>query len=200
MAPTVDNDIFRDFLQLLVDMKPAYQPDYMTQNHHDVGILFGQGRIGMVIAGTWIWALNEDIEDQPWLASAPVPKMCEASPMGSYGGGWAIAVSSQSSNLDAAFELAKAMFDHDLSAHLHTDVTPMVGADALSDLFNNPSPHATTFRAQMPHARRLSPALTIYESEFERILWEEISNVIIGRTTIDAAIGNIESRMIDIMD
>ena len=194
--PTINNDTFKKYVQTLVDMKDTFEPDYATLNHENVATLFGQKKVGIIIAGAWVWSLNEGLDEEDWYGTAMVPKMDENSPEGSYAGGWAVAVSSKSENVEEAKKFAQALYDEDLAYMLHTDVPPFTGGDEKCDLFKNPK--AEIFREEMQYGRQLMPPTTV-ATEVKNLVWEEVGNAVMGKSSVDDCIGNIETKMTDIL-
>lgn len=74
------------------EMKGSFEEDYANLNHHEVAALFAEGEIGMIIGNTLI---ETDIYEKDFGIQAPVPVMDEDSPQGSFGGGFGIAVNSE---------------------------------------------------------------------------------------------------------
>ena len=192
MKPAVNTDTFRKYLQTQIDMRDTFQTDYVSMTHEDTAILFGQKKIAMIIAGGWVWALNEGMADEDWYGMAPTPKMDENSPDGSFAGGWAIAVSSKSKHLAEAKKFAQAMYDDEIGYMLSADVPPFTPGDSKCELFNNPN--ATVFAQEMINGRKIMPPCT-HTTEINTIVWEESSKAITGECTIDEAIAAMEERI-----
>ena len=196
MKPTVNTDTFKQFLQTLVDMEGTYQRDYVSMNHEDVATLFGQKKIAMSIAGGGVWSINEGLSEQDWYGMAPTPKMDENASDGSWGGGWAIAVSSKSEHLEEAKKFAAALYDDELAYMLNTDVPPCTPGDSKCELFNNP--RATVFAEEMINGRKLMPPCT-HTTEISTVVWEEASRAITGECTVDEAVAAMETRINEVL-
>ena len=196
MKPAVNTDTFKHFLQTLVDMEGTYQRDYVSMSHEDVATLFGQKKIAMIIAGGWVWSLNEGLSGEDWYGMAPTPKMDENAPDGSWGGGWAIAVSSKSEHLEEAKKFAAALYDDELAYMLNTDVPPFTPGDSKCELFNNP--RATVFAEEMANGRKLMPPCT-HTTEISTVVWEEAAKAITGECTVDEAVAAMETRINEVL-
>lgn len=188
--PTVKTDTFRQYLQAMVDMRDTFEPDYTTLNHENVATLFGQKKVAIIIAGAWVWSLNEGLADEDWYGMGLVPKQNADAPEGSFAGGWAIGVSSKSKNLAEAKKFAQALYEEDLAYKLHTDVSPVYGADAKCAMFQNPN--ATVFVQQMSSGRQLMPPNTSY-NEINSMFGEYASKAITGKITVDEALDGIDA-------
>jgi len=89
-----------------MDLKPTFQPDSATMNHHDVARLFAEGQYGKIIGNT----LEEtDIYNKNFWGQALVPRMTTNVPHGSFGGGFGIAVSSRTRHPAQAVKFAQIL-------------------------------------------------------------------------------------------
>lgn len=190
LKATVDTNEFREYLELLVKMKPYYEPDFNALNHIQAGTLFAQGKAAMTIAGFWPW-MNEGFEEQDFYAHAMIPKMNENAPEGSFGGGFGIAVSNDTDNIEAAINLAKLMCSPEFNSKLMSDVP--ASEDGIEASPFGQDPKYDVFMQQIPYARQAQPVKTIHYAEIDMAVWETVSKVINEEISIDEGIIELEN-------
>jgi multiple sugar transport system substrate-binding protein len=189
ITPNVNTPEFRSFLQLLVDLKPTFQPDYANLNHHDVARLFAEGQLGMIIGNT----LEEtDVYSKNFYAQALVPRMTASSPNGSFGGGFGIAVSNRTRAPAHAVRFAQLLTSARYNAAAISDV-PASNAGLAASQFAS-SPRYTVYRNQIQYARQAQPK-TLYYAEIDAACYDTVVEVVVGNRSIDTAITQLTDRI-----
>ncbi|BBI31303.1 ABC transporter substrate-binding protein [Cohnella abietis] len=192
ITPTVNTAEFKDYLQLLTDMKPAYEADYSTLDHHKVGTLFAQQKVAMVIAGTWVTDQNEDLKNATFYGQALVPKFNESAPNGSFGGGFGIGVSAKSKHSKEAVKLAQMLTSVDFNARTMSDVPANNSSLAVSKFATDPA--YKIFMDQIKFARQSQPK-TLFYKEIDSAVYDSVSKVIINGLSIEDGIKDLENKM-----
>jgi multiple sugar transport system substrate-binding protein len=189
ITPNVNTPEFRRFLQLLLDLKPTYQPDYANLNHHDVARLFAEGQFGMIIGNT----LEEtDIYSKNFWGQALVPKMNNSASNGSFGGGFGIAVSSRSRAPEQAVKFAKLLTSAKYNAPAISDVPASNAGMAVSQFAS--SPKYKIYTDQIQYARQAQPK-TLYYAEIDAACYDTVVEVVVGGRNIDTAITQLTDRI-----
>jgi ABC-type glycerol-3-phosphate transport system substrate-binding protein len=184
----VDTPEFRGYLQLLVDLKPSFEPDYANLNHHDVARLFTEGQMGMIIGGV----LTTDIYSKTFWANAMVPKMDASAPNGSYGGGFGIAVSGRTKAPAQAVKFAQLLAGVKYNAAAISDLPSNNAALAVSR-FATDSKYKV-FLDQIQYARQAQPK-TLYYAEIDAACYDTVVEVVVGGQSIDTAVRNLTDRI-----
>lgn len=189
ITPKVDTPEFRRYLQLLVNLKPVFEPDYANLNHHDVARLFAEGQMGMIIGNT----LEEtDIYSKNFYGQALVPKMSASAPEGSFGGGFGIAVSSRTKAPAQAVKFAQLLTSARYNAPAISDV-PASNAGLAASQFAS-SPKYKVYLDQIQYARQAQPK-TLYYAEIDAACYDTVVEVVVGGQNIDAAIARLTERI-----
>jgi multiple sugar transport system substrate-binding protein len=189
ITPNVNTMEFKNYLQLLADMKSCYEPDFATLDHHKVGTLFAQQKVAMAIAGTWIWDMNKNMATDTFYGQALVPKMDENSPDGSYSGGFAICVNKNTKNPAEAVKFAQLLCAPENNARLMSDIPASNGGLAASSIAKDAK--YATFMKQIAYGRQAQPK-TLFYAQIDTATYDEIVKVIYGKDTVDQAIKNLE--------
>jgi multiple sugar transport system substrate-binding protein len=189
ITPNVNTQEFRSFLQLLLDLKPTFEPDYANLNHHDVARLFAEGQLGMIIGNT----LEEtDIYSKNFYGQALVPRMNASSPNGSFGGGFGIAVSSRTRAPAQAVKFAQLLTSARYNAPAISDVPASNAGLAVSQFAT--SPRYEVYRNQIQYARQAQPK-TLYYAEIDAACYDTVVEVVVGGRSIDTAITQLTERI-----
>ena len=188
ITPNVNTPEFRKFLQFLIDLKPTFQPDFATMNHHDVARLFAEGQFGMIIGNT----LEEtDIYNKNFWGQALVPRMSSSVPFGSFGGGFGIAVSSRTRYPEQAVKFAQLLTSARYNAEAISDV-PASNAGLAASQFT--SAKYKVYSDQIQYSRQPQPK-TLYYAEIDRACYDTIVEVLVGGTSIDRAVTLLTERI-----
>jgi multiple sugar transport system substrate-binding protein len=194
ITPNVNTLEFRRFLQLLLDLKPTFEPDYANLNHHDVARLFAEGQLGMIIGNT----LEEtDIYSKNFYGQALVPRMNTSVANGSFGGGFGIAVSSRTKAPEQAVKFAKLLTSARYNAPAISDV-PASNAGLAVSQFATSSKYAV-YRDQIQYARQAQPK-TLYYAEIDAACYDTVVEVVVGGRSIDTAISQLTDRINQIVN
>lgn len=193
ITPNVDTPEFRDYLQLLVDMKPAYEPDYAVLNHHDVSLLYVEEQVAMIIGNT---LASTDIYEKDFWRQALVPKYSAESDNGSFGGGFGICVSNRTEHPEQATKFAQILCSAAYNAGLVSDVPASDGGLAQSEFVNDPN--MAVYLEQIEFARQAQPK-TLYYAEIEAAAYDTVVEVVVGDKPIDTAITELEAKILDIV-
>ena len=188
ITPNVNTAEFRRFLQFLIDLRPTFQPDFATMNHHDVARLFAEGQYGMIIGNT----LEEtDIYSKNFWGQALVPKMNASAPNGSFGGGFGIAVSSRTRFPEQAVKFAQLLTSARYNADAISDVPASSAGLAVSQFT---TPKYRIYSEQIQYSRQPQPK-TLYYAEIDRACYDTIVEVLVGGISIDRAITSLTDRI-----
>lgn len=192
ITPNVDTDEFRTYIQTLVDMKGAYEPDYATLDHHDVSTQFVEGQFGMIISNT---LSDTNIYETDWWGQALVPTMTADTEKGCFGGGFGIAVSSETEAPEAAVKFAQKLCDPEMNSKLMTDIPASQAGMDNSDYADNPNYEVV--REQIKYAKQSMPK-TLYYSEIEAAAYDAVTSVVVGGADIDETITALENKINEI--
>lgn len=190
ITPTVNTQSFKDYLQLLVDMKPSYESDFATLDHLKLGTLFAQQKVAMVVAGTWITDQNAELKDATFVGQSLVPKYNESALDGSFGGGFGIAVSANSKHPAEALKLAQLLTSVDFNARTMSDVPANNASLAVSKFATDPT--YKVFMDQIKFARQSQPK-TLFYKEIDSAVYNSVSKVVIGNQPIEDAVSKLEA-------
>lgn len=194
ITPNVDTPEFREYLQVLLDLQPTFQADFAVTNHHDVARLFAAGQFGMIIGNTLV---ETDIYDHDFWGQGFVPRMNEAAPNGSFGGGFGIAVSANTAAPEAAVRFAQILTSAELNSGLISDFPASEAGIAVSDFAADPN--FAVYLEVLPHARQAQPK-TLFYAEIEAAIHEIVASVLIGGMDIDTAVEELGSRITNIVN
>jgi multiple sugar transport system substrate-binding protein len=192
ITPTVNTPEFKDYLQLLADMKPSYESDFATLDHLKLGTLFAQQKVGMVIAGTWITDQNPDIKGAAFIGQSLVPKRDASAPDGSFGGGFGIGISATSKHPDQAIKLAQLLTSVDFNARTMSDVPANNASLAVSKFATDPA--YKIFMDQIKFARQSQPK-TLFYKEIDSAVYDTVSKVVMGGQSVDEGIADLEGKI-----
>lgn len=194
ITPNVDTPEFRGYLQLLVNLKSTFEPDYANLDHHDVAKLFAQGQFGMIIGNT----LEEtDIYTKNFYAQALVPRMNASAPNGSFGGGFGIAVSNRTKAPEQAVKFAKLLTSPKYNAPAVSDVPASTAGLAVSQFAS--SQKYAVYRDQIQYARQAQPK-TLYYADIDAACYDTVVQVVVGGQSIDAAVTQLTNRINQIVN
>jgi ABC-type glycerol-3-phosphate transport system substrate-binding protein len=193
IVPNVDTPEFRGYLQMLLDLKPTFEPDYATLNHHDVATQFVEGQLGMIIGNT---LTETDIYSKSFYGQALVPSMDASAPEGSFGGGFGIAVSAQSEAPEQAARFAQILCDASFNARLISDIPASEAGLAGSD--KSTDPNFAVYLEQIQYARQAQPK-TLYYAEIDAATYDTVVEVVVGGTDIDTAVTDLQSKIEEIV-
>ena len=193
ITPNVDTEAYRAYLQLLKDMKPSYEPDYATLNHHDVSMLFVEGQIGMIIGNT---LSATDIYSKNFWAQALVPKMDESAPEGSFGGGFGICVSARTEAPEQAVKFAQILCDAAFNSRLMSDIP--ASEESLDQSAFAQDPNMAVYLEQIKYARQAQPK-TLYYAEIDAAAYDAAVEVVVGDRDIDETIIRLTDRINEII-
>ena len=194
ITPNVDTPEFRGYLQLLLDMKPTFQPDYTIMNHHDVADQFVEGQMGIIIGNT----LDQtDANEKPYLVQALIPRMNASAPNGSFGGGFGISVSATTAAPEQAVKFAQILTDAMFNARLHSDIPASEAGLAQSPFSTNPD--FEIYLQQIQYARQAQPK-SLYYAEIDAAVHETVVEVVVGGVSIDAAVAELAARITSIVN
>ncbi|MFD0671147.1 extracellular solute-binding protein [Cohnella sp. GCM10027633] len=196
ITPTVNTDAFKGYLQLLADMKPAYESDYATLDHLKVGTLFAQQKVAMVIGGTWVTDQNADIKGAAWIGQSLVPKMNEGAPDGSFGGGFGIGVAAGSKHPEQAIKLAQLLTSVDFNARTMSDVPANNASLAVSKFATDPA--YKIFMDQIKFARQSQPK-TLFYKEIDAAVYDAVTKVVVGGKSVDEGVAELEGKIKEIV-
>jgi ABC-type glycerol-3-phosphate transport system substrate-binding protein len=189
VTPNVDTPDFRSYLQLLIDMKPSYEPDYTTLDNNDVGKSFSEGQFGMIIGGT---LSATDIYSQNWYAQALVPKEDASAPEGTFGGGFGLCISAKTKAPAQAVAFAQLLTSADYNYKLVSDIPASNAGMAKSSLATDPK--MAMFAQQIKYVRQAQPK-TLYYSSIDEASYEAVESVVAGGTPINQGIANLTSKI-----
>ena len=193
VTPNVDTPEFRGYLQLLLDLKPTFQPDYVTLNHHDVARLFAEGQFGMIIGNT---LTETDIYSKDFYGQALIPRMNAPAPNGSFGGGFGISVSSRTRAPEQAVRFAQILCDADFNARLISDIP--ASEAGLSRSAYASDPNFAVYLQQIQYARQAQPK-TLFYAEIDAAVYDIVAEVVVGGKSIDAAVADLAGRIASIV-
>ena len=194
ITPNVNTPEYKAYLQLLVDMKPSYEPDYATLNHHDVANLFVEGQIGMIVGNT---LAATDIYSKDFWGQALVPVMDASSPNGSFGGGFGICVSSQTEAPEQAVKFAQILCDAAFNSRLISDIPASEQGLAVSAFAQDPN--MAVYLNQIQYARQAQPK-TLYYAEIDAAAYDAAVEVVVGGKDIGETIAKLESKILEIIN
>jgi ABC-type glycerol-3-phosphate transport system substrate-binding protein len=189
ITANVDTPEFRGYLQMLIDLKPTYEPDYATLNHHDVARLYIEGQIGMIIGNT---LEGTDIFNKGFYGQGMVPKMNASAPNGSYGGGFGIAVSSRTRAPEQAVKFARLLTSAKYNAPAISDV-PASSAGLAQSVISR-DPRYALYREQIQYARQAQPK-TLYYKEIDVACNETVAEMLVGNESVDTAVRKLTERI-----
>jgi multiple sugar transport system substrate-binding protein len=192
VTPNVNTPQFKDYLKLLTDMKPAYESDYATLDHHKVGTLFAQKKVAMVIAGTWVTDQNADLKGATFYGQSLVPKHDANAPNGSFGGGFGIGISANSKHPKEALKLAQLLTSVDFNSRTMSDVPANNASLAVSKFATDPA--YKVFMDQIKFARQSQPK-TLFYKEIDSAVYNTVSKVILGGQSIDEGVAALEGEI-----
>ena len=195
ITPTVDTPEFRAILELLVGLKPYYNPDFLTLDVNQVATLFAQEKVAMIIAGFWPWGGNEGLEDQDFYELAMIPKFDENAPDGSFGGGFGIAVAKGTKNPEGAVKLAQMLVTPEHNVRLMTDIPATQEGLEMSKFYTEEK--YGMFMEQIQYARQ-GMTKTLYYQQIEDAMYIAGLEAILGKISIDEAITEIEQKIVEI--
>ena len=193
ITPNVDTAEFKGYLQLLLDMKPTFQPDYTILNHHDVAVQFVEGQMGIIIGNT---LTETDAYSKPHLARALIPKMDASAPNGSFGGGFGISVSGSTKAPEQAVKFAQILCDAMFNARLMSDIP--ASEAGLAQCSYATDPDFDIYLTQIKYARQAQPK-TLFYAEIDAAVHETVIEVVVGGTAIDAAIADLAAKITQIV-
>ncbi|WP_139997134.1 ABC transporter substrate-binding protein [Paenibacillus paridis] len=196
ITPNVNTSEFKDYLQLLKDMGPAYEADYATLDHLKVATLFAQQKVGMVLAGTWVTDQNPDLKNADFYGQALVPKYNEGAADGSFGGGFGIAVSAKSKHPEQALKLAQLLTSVDFNARTMSDVPANNASLAVSKFATDPA--YKIFMDQIKFARQSQPK-TLFYKEIDAAVYDSVNKVLLGGEAAEAEAGKLEAKINEII-
>jgi ABC-type glycerol-3-phosphate transport system substrate-binding protein len=189
ISPNVDTPEFRAYLQMLLDLKPAFEPDYANLNHHDVAKLFVEGQLGMIVGNT----LKETgIYEKNFYAQALIPRMNASAPNGSYGGGFGIAVSGRTKAPEQAVKFAQLLCSAKYNASAVSDLPAFTAGLAASEFAADP--RNKVYMEQIQYARQFQPK-TLYFTEIQAACYDTVVEVVIGGESIDNAVRKLTDRI-----
>jgi multiple sugar transport system substrate-binding protein len=194
ITPNVDTPEFRGYLQLLLDMKPTFQPDYTILNHHDVASQFAEGQMGIIIGNT---LTETDIYSKDFYGQALVPRMNASAPNGSFGGGFGIAVSSRTRAPEQAVKFAQILTDAQFNGRLISDIPASEAGLAQSDMSGDPD--FAVYLDQIQYARQAQPK-TLFYAEIDSAVHDIVVEVVVGGMDIDTAVSELSRRIIQIVN
>jgi len=184
---------FKGYLELLRDMKPYYELDFNAIDHQKASTLFAQKKVAMIIAGFWPWGINEGLKDETFYSLAFVPKMNSSAPDGSFGGGFAICVSSKTKSPDAAVKLAQLITSPEFNARLMSDIPATEDGMKKSKFAEDPK--YDMFLKQIKYARQGQSIKTEYYAEIDMAVWETVSAVINGELSVEQGAAKLEEKI-----
>jgi multiple sugar transport system substrate-binding protein len=189
ITPNADTPEFRAFLQLFLDLKPTFEPDYANLNHHDVAKLFTEGQMGIIIGNTLV---QTDIYSKSWYGQALIPRMTASSPNGSFGGGFGIAVSSKTRAPAQAVKFAQLLTSAKYNARMISDIPASEAGLAASE--SSRDPRFAVYLDQIKYARQAQPK-TLYYAEIDMACYDTVVEVVVGGQSIDAAVRSLTDRI-----
>ena len=193
ITPNVDTPEYRAYLQLLLDMKPTFEPDFATLDHHDVAKQFTEGQFGMIIGGT---LTETDIYEKDFYGQGLVPKMDDSAPDGSFGGGFGICVSNETEAPEQAVKFAQILCDPEFNARLISDI-PASNKGLEQSAFATDSKFKTILD-QIQYVRQAQPK-TLYYTEIDAAAHDTVAEVVVGGTSIDDAVKSLGQKITDIV-
>jgi ABC-type glycerol-3-phosphate transport system substrate-binding protein len=196
LVPNVNTAAFRGWLQLLVDLKPYYEPDFATVDHGQGGTLFALQKAGMYIAGPYIFDQNKVPYDTPWIGQALVPKPAADGVGGSVGGGFAIGINAATKYPQLAANLVKLIFWPGLNDKLMTNAPASIKCFAASDYAKNP--FFDIEKKQMLTAY-LPYRVDLTTNQVPTAVLDVVAQVLLGKTSIDDAIPSLEATLTKII-
>ena len=194
ITPNVNTPEFKGYLQMLLDLKPSFEPDYATLNHHDVATQFAEGQMGIIIGNT---LTETDIYEKSFYGQALVPKMGEAAPNGSFGGGFGIAVSAQTKAPEQAVKFAQMLCSPEFNARLISDIPASEAGLAQCDKATDAN--FAVYLEQIAYARQAQPK-TLYYAEIDAAVYDTVVEVVLGGKDIDTAVTELEGRIVAIVN
>lgn len=194
ITPNVNTSEFKGYLQMLLDLKPSFEPDYATLNHHDVATQFAEGQMGIIIGNT---LTETDIYEKSFYGQALVPKMDEAAPNGSFGGGFGIAVSAQTKAPEQAVKFAQMLCSPEFNAKLISDIPASEAGLAQCDKATDAN--FAVYLDQIQYARQAQPK-TLYYAEIDAAVYDTVVEVVLGGKDIDTAVTELEGKITAIVN
>jgi multiple sugar transport system substrate-binding protein len=195
ITPNVNTAEFKDYLQLLKDMEPAYEADFATLDHLKVATLFAQQKVGMVLAGTWVTDQNADMKTAGFYGQSLVPKYNAGAPDGSFGGGFGIGISAKSKHPEQAIKLAQMLTSVDFNARTMSDVPANNASLAVSKFATDPA--YKIFMDQIKFARQSQPK-TLFYKEIDSAVYDAVAKVLIGNESAETEISKLEAKIKEI--
>ncbi|MDR0387915.1 MAG: extracellular solute-binding protein [Treponema sp.] len=189
ITPNVDTPEFRAYLQMLLDLKPTFEPDYANLNHHDVARLFVEGQLGMIIGNTLV---ETNVYEKNFHGQSLVPRMNASAPNGSYGGGFGIAVSSRTRAPEQAVKFAQLLCSARYNAPAISDLPASSDGLAVSEFAANP--RNKVYMEQIRYARQFQPK-TLYFMEIQAACYDTVVEVVMGGESIDNAIRKLTGQI-----
>jgi ABC-type sugar transport system, periplasmic component len=189
VTPNVNTPDFKAYLQLLVDMKPSYEPDYTTLDNNDVAKQFAEGQFGMIVGGT-LTATN--IYSQNWYAQALVPKEMASAPEGSYGGGFGLCINAKTKAPKQAVKFAQLLTSPEYNYQLVSDIPASNAGIAKSSFATDPK--MKIFQEQIKTVRQAQPK-TLYYANIDEATYEMVESVVAGGKPIDQAVSDLTSKI-----
>lgn len=194
ITPNVDTDEFRSYVQTLIDMKGAYEPDYTTLDHHDVAAQFVEGQFGMIIGNS---LSDTGIYEKDFWGQSLIPTMTADTEKGSFGGGFGICVSSETKAPEAAVKFAQKLCDSKFNAKLVSDIPASQAGMDNSEFSKNPDYAVIT--DQIQYAKQSMPK-TLYYSEIEAAAYDAVTSIVIGGADIEETIADLEDKITKIVE
>jgi multiple sugar transport system substrate-binding protein len=189
ITPNVETPEFRDYLKLMLDLKPYSSPDFATLDGGGCDQLFVNGKLGMRINGSWMLDQNPQVKAAPWLGQALIPSRLPGGAGGSYGAGFGLAIPANEKNPDLAVALLKKIMTPKFHSTLITNPPPKNENLAASEWAKDPI-HSVeklqfaTTRAAMPN--------NLYLGKIQVAEQEIVTKVLFEALTIDQAVKEMD--------
>jgi maltose-binding protein MalE len=158
-------------------------------NHHDVAKLFVEGQFGMIIGNT---LSGTGIYEKNFYGQALIPRMNASAPNGSYGGGFGIAVSSQTKAPEQAVKFAQLLCSAQYNASAVSDLPAFSAGLAVSEFASDP--RNKVYMEQIQYARQFQPK-TLYFTEIQAACYDTVVEVVVGGESIDNAVKKLTDRI-----
>lgn len=196
ITPNVDTPEFRDYLKLMLDLKPSSPPDFATLDGGGEDQLFVNGKLGMRINGSWMLDQNPQVKAAPWLGQALIPARLPGGAGGSYGAGFGLAIPANEKNPELAVALLKKIMSPKFHSALITNPPPKNANLAASEWAKDPI-HSVE-KQQFATTRAIMPN-NLYLGKIQVAENEVVTKVLFGTLTVDQAVKELEQAIIKIV-
>jgi ABC-type glycerol-3-phosphate transport system substrate-binding protein len=185
ISANVDTPEFRDYLQLMLDLKKYSPPDFITLEGGGDDQLFVNGKLGMRINGSWMLDQNPAVKTAAWLGQALIPKRKAADAGGSYGAGFGLAIPAKAKNPELAVAFLRKIMTPQFHGALITNPPPKYENLAASAWSKDP---IHTVELEQFKTTRAAFPNNLYFDKLNRAEQEIVTKVLLETLTVDQAV------------